>query len=105
MPVEHAGGAHVSQDVPCRYRPLRHGHALDELARRRAAAEAMGGEEALARHRASGRFPVRERVTRLSTRTLVRDRRAGLPEIRREKPVPGDAVVTGFGRSTAGGSA
>ena len=69
-----------------------------ELARRRAAAEAMGGEEALARHRASGRFPVRERIDLLVDEGSWFEIGAlALPEIRREKHMPGDAVVTGFG--------
>ncbi|MCD2187260.1 acyl-CoA carboxylase subunit beta [Actinomycetospora soli] len=69
-----------------------------ELARRRAAAEAMGGPDALARHRASGRLPVRERVALLVDEGSWFEIGAlAQPEIRREKPVPGDAVVTGFG--------
>jgi acetyl-CoA carboxylase carboxyltransferase component len=72
--------------------------ALDELARRREAAEAMGGEQALARHRATGRMPVRERVAALvDPSTWFEIGALAEPEIRREKPVPGDAVVTGFG--------
>ena len=72
--------------------------ALDELARRREAAEAMGGEQALARHRASGRMPVRERVAALvDPGTWFEIGALAVPEIRREKHVPGDAVVTGFG--------
>ena len=72
--------------------------AVDELARRREAAEAMGGEQALARHRASGRMPVRERVAALvDPGTWFEIGALAEPEIRREKPVPGDAVVTGFG--------
>lgn len=38
---------------------------LDEIARRAERARAMGGEERVARHRAAGRLPVRERVERL----------------------------------------
>jgi acetyl-CoA carboxylase carboxyltransferase component len=38
---------------------------LDEIARRRALAEQMGGEERVARHVAAGRLPVRERIARL----------------------------------------
>jgi acetyl-CoA carboxylase carboxyltransferase component len=38
---------------------------LDELARRSELARRMGGEERLARHRAAGRLPVRERIDRL----------------------------------------
>jgi acetyl-CoA carboxylase carboxyltransferase component len=38
---------------------------LDEIARRKALAEQMGGEERVARHVAAGRLPVRERIERL----------------------------------------
>jgi acetyl-CoA carboxylase carboxyltransferase component len=38
---------------------------LDEIARREALARRMGGEERVARHRAAGRLPVRERIERL----------------------------------------
>jgi len=38
---------------------------LDEIARRKALAYKMGGEERVARHVAAGRLPVRERVERL----------------------------------------
>lgn len=59
----------------------------------------MGGAEGLAKHIASGRLPVRERV-----RLLVDDGSwfeigaLALPEMRTERHVPGDAVVTGFAR-------
>jgi acetyl-CoA carboxylase carboxyltransferase component len=38
---------------------------LDEIARREELAKRMGGEERVARHRAAGRLPVRERIERL----------------------------------------
>jgi acetyl-CoA carboxylase carboxyltransferase component len=38
---------------------------LEEIARRRELARQMGGEERVARHRAAGRLPVRERIDRL----------------------------------------
>lgn len=38
---------------------------LDEIARRKALAEKMGGEERVARHVEAGRLPVRERIDRL----------------------------------------
>lgn len=38
---------------------------LDEIARRKARAEEMGGEERVARHVAAGRLPVRERIVQL----------------------------------------
>ena len=60
----------------------------------------MGGQQAVSRHRASGRLPVRERVALLfdegswyQTGVLAQ------PERRTEKKVPGDGVVTGFGRT------
>jgi len=39
---------------------------LDELERRRALAEAMGGDERVARHHAEGKLTVRERIVRLA---------------------------------------
>ncbi len=102
MPVEHAGGRANGDgpDAPAAKTASRSGMdtALTELARRRTAAEAMGGEQALARHRASGRMPVRERVAALvDPDSWFEIGALAEPEIRREKPVPGDAVVTGFG--------
>ena len=41
------------------------GPTLDDLAARRAAARAMGGDERLAKHRASGRLDARARVDAL----------------------------------------
>src|SRR5262245_65929653 len=38
---------------------------VEEIERRRAIARGMGGEEAVARHRAAGRLTVRERIERL----------------------------------------
>ena len=51
---------------------------LGELARRRQAAERMGGDERVERHRASGRLPVRERVERLLDRNGGRMRQAAI---------------------------
>jgi len=76
------------------------GPLLEELARRRAAAEAMGGEERLARRRAPGRLDARARVARLldpgsfaELGTLAGGaREAGAP------PTPADAFVAGSGR-------
>ncbi len=57
----------------------------------------MGGEVGLARHRASGRLPVRERIERLiDAQSWFELGALGLPELRSERHVPGDAVVTGF---------
>jgi acetyl-CoA carboxylase carboxyltransferase component len=39
---------------------------LDELSRRRALAEQMGGEERVARQHATGRLTVRERIAKLA---------------------------------------
>jgi acetyl-CoA carboxylase carboxyltransferase component len=68
------------------------GPTLDDLAARRAAARAMGGDERLAKHRASGRLDARARVDALvdagsfrEIGTLVGD-------------VPSDAFVAGHGR-------
>src|SRR5271167_806561 len=69
---------------------------IAELRNRQSEAHAMGGEEALARHRASGRLPVRERVALLVDEGPWFEIGAlALPELR-TRQVPGDAVVTGF---------
>jgi len=75
------------------------GERIAETRRRHAEALEMGGEQAVARHRASGRLPVRERIALLldegswfETGALAK------PERRTGKKVPGDGVVTGFGR-------
>lgn len=71
---------------------------LDELARRRAVAAGMGGPAAVARHHASGRLTARERIELLlDGEPLFEIGALALPELRTEKVVPGDAVVTGFG--------
>ena len=73
------------------------GPALEEIARRKAEAVAMGGEERLERQRARGRLNARERIAALfdpgsfaEIGTLV-----GTTE---DPPVPGDALVAGSGR-------
>jgi acetyl-CoA carboxylase carboxyltransferase component len=72
---------------------------LAELQQRRADALAMGGSDRVARHRASGRLTVRERVDRLlDPGSFYEIGLLALPERRRDDPVPGDGVVTGFGR-------
>jgi acetyl-CoA carboxylase carboxyltransferase component len=75
------------------------GERVARSRRRHAEALQMGGQQAVSRHRASGRLPVRERVA------LLFDEGSGYqtgvlaqPERRTEKKVPGDGVVTGFGR-------
>lgn len=62
------------------------------------AARASGGPEGLAKHRESGRLPVRERIDLLvDDDSWFEIGALALPELRRERPIPGDAVVTGFG--------
>src|SRR5690606_1874373 len=52
-----------------------------------------------ARHRASGRLPVRERIAlMIDEGSWFEIGALGQPEYRREKYIPGDAVVTGFAR-------
>lgn len=74
-------------------------HELVEVLRRRQArAREMGGPSALERHRKAGRIPVRERVEMvLDEGSWFEIGALALPELRTEKHVPGDAVVTGFG--------
>ncbi|GAM97759.1 acetyl-coenzyme A carboxyl transferase alpha chain [alpha proteobacterium U9-1i] len=70
---------------------------LADLDARQEKARAMGGETGLARHRASGRLPVRERIERLIDPGSWFELGAlGLPELRTDRHVPGDGVVTGF---------
>jgi acetyl-CoA carboxylase carboxyltransferase component len=76
-----------SADVPGGWGP-----ALQDLAERRLAARAMGGEERLAKRRAKGQLDARERIDHLldpgsfrELGTLVGD-------------VPGDGIVAGAGR-------
>jgi acetyl-CoA carboxylase carboxyltransferase component len=72
---------------------------IEELATRQARAREMGGEEGLRKHIASGRLPVRERVALLIDEGSWFEIGAlGLPELRTERHVPGDAVVTGFAK-------
>src|SRR3954447_17307366 len=76
---------------------------VEELERRRAEALAMGGEERIARHHASGRLTARERIALLVDEGSWREiGLLALPEIRRDAPSPGDAIVTGFGRIDGG---
>jgi len=46
---------------------------LDDLARRQALAAKMGGEEKIARHRAGGKLPVRERISALADRDTFQE--------------------------------
>jgi propionyl-CoA carboxylase beta chain len=75
---------------------------LDELRRRNEQAEAAGGEERLARQRAAGKTPARERVTLLldpgsfeEMDKFVVHRGADFGTA--EQRIPGDGVVTGHG--------
>jgi len=70
-----------------------------DLRQRQEKAREMGGPEGLARHRASGRLPVRERIAlMIDEGSWFEIGALGQPEYRREKYIPGDAVVTGFAR-------
>jgi acetyl-CoA carboxylase carboxyltransferase component len=72
---------------------------MEELEQRRAAALAMGGQERIARHHASGRLTARERIALLVDEgSWTEIGLHALPEHRRAEPSPGDAIVTGFGR-------
>lgn len=72
---------------------------LAELERRREIALAMGGPERVERHKASGRQTVRERVAMLLDEGSFRE--IGMladAERRLDRVVPGDGVITGWGR-------
>jgi acetyl-CoA carboxylase carboxyltransferase component len=72
---------------------------LDELNDRRRAALEMGGSERVQRHRDSGRLTARERIELLVDEGSWTE--LGLlaePELKREQPMAGDAVVTGLAR-------
>lgn len=75
------------------------GERAAESRRRHAEALEMGGPQAVDRHRASGRLPVRERIALLLDEGSWFETGAlAQPERRTGKKVPGDGVVTGFGR-------
>jgi acetyl-CoA carboxylase carboxyltransferase component len=67
------------------------GPTLDDLARRRDAARAMGGEQRLAKHHASGRLDARQRVDTLLDEGSFREIGMLVGD------VPSDAFVAGFG--------
>lgn len=74
----------------------------DDLARRRAAARGMGGEDAVARQHAAGKLTVRERLDLLFdagtfTEIGVHATHAGVSPDMVGKSTPADGVVTGFG--------
>jgi len=73
------------------------GPALEEIARRKAQARAMGGEARLDRQRQRDRLNARERLAALfDTGTLFEI--GNLVGTTHEPPIPGDALVAGFGR-------
>ena len=74
----------------------------DDLARRRAAAQAMGGAEAIARQHEAGKLTVRERLHLLFDADTfaeigVHATHAGISPDMAGKTTPADGVVTGFG--------
>ena len=72
---------------------------MAESRQRHAEALQMGGPQAVDKHRASGRLPVRERVALiLDEGSWFETGALALPERRTGRHVPGDGVVTGFGR-------
>ena len=76
-----------------------HDALLEDLKKRRDEGRSMGGVEGIAKHHASGRLTVRERIERLIDADSFHE--IGMlakPELRREKPIPGDAVVTGYAK-------
>ena len=75
----------------------------DDLARRRAIARGMGGEDAVARQHAAGKLTVRERLDLLFdagtfTEIGVHATHAGISPDMVGKTTPADGVVTGFGK-------
>jgi acetyl-CoA carboxylase carboxyltransferase component len=75
----------------------------DDLARRRAIARGMGGEDAVARQQAAGKLTVRERLDLLFdagtfTEIGVHATHAGISPDMVGKTTPADGVVTGFGK-------
>jgi acetyl-CoA carboxylase carboxyltransferase component len=67
---------------------------LEDLAARRAAARAMGGEEKLAKHRAQGKLDARARVAHLLDRGSFQE----LGTLVGGPDAPADAIVMGSGR-------
>lgn len=67
---------------------------LEDLAERRSAARAMGGEERLARHRAAGKLDVRARIDHLLDKGSFQE----LGTLVGGSEAPADAVVMGSGR-------
>jgi acetyl-CoA carboxylase carboxyltransferase component len=79
------------------------GDLVEELERRRAQALAMGGPENVARHHASGRLTVRERIAKLvDPGTWFELGLLADAERRPGHPVPADAIVTGWAEINGG---
>jgi acetyl-CoA carboxylase carboxyltransferase component len=75
------------------------GDRAAESRRRHEEAVQMGGPEAVDKHRGAGRLPVRERIALIVDEGSWFETGAlALPERRTARKVPGDGVVTGFGR-------
>src|SRR5947208_11302566 len=75
----------------------------DELARRRAKARQMGGDDAVARQHAAGKLTARERIDRLFdkdtfTEIGVHATHAGIAPDLAGRDTPADGVITGFGK-------
>jgi acetyl-CoA carboxylase carboxyltransferase component len=71
---------------------------ISELNRRREIALGLGGPERVARHHASGRLTARERIEAvLDEDSFFEIGMLAEPELRHERPIPGDGVITGFG--------
>jgi acetyl-CoA carboxylase carboxyltransferase component len=71
--------------------------ALEEIARRKAEARSMGGEARLDRQRERGRLNARQRLAALFDADTFFEI-GNLVGTSQEPPVPGDALVAGFGR-------
>jgi acetyl-CoA carboxylase carboxyltransferase component len=75
----------------------------EDLARRRAQAALMGGDEAVARQHAAGKLTARERIDRLFdagtfTELGIHATHAGIAPDLAGRVTPADGVITGFGR-------
>lgn len=72
---------------------------VQELEHRRATALEMGGAQRVQRHRDSGRLTARERIDLLiDAGSWMEIGMLAEPEIKRDQPMAGDAVITGLAR-------
>lgn len=72
---------------------------LAELNRRRAIALGMGGPEKVDRQHAAGRLTVRERIAGVVDEgSFFEIGMLAEPELRHQRPIPGDGAVTGYAR-------